>query len=151
MEIALRNRGGDRRVCFTCSHVFMCIYIVYIQIGLGCHNKIQWTGWLNQEKKLSSVLEAGSVNSGCQYSWILVRFPLTCRQLPSHCICIGRGGQGCTLMSLLFKKKNFFFWPSCTVCGILVPRPGITPAPPALEAQSLNYWTAREVLSCLFL
>ena len=48
-------------------------------------------------------------------------------------------------MSLLFKKKNFFFWPSCTVCGILVPRPGITPAPPALEAQSLNYWTAREV------
>ena len=30
-------------------------------------------------------------------------------------------------------------------CGILVPRPGIEPAPLALEAQSLNHWTAREV------
>ena len=30
-------------------------------------------------------------------------------------------------------------------CGILVPRPGIKPMPPALEAQHLNHWTAREV------
>ena len=30
-------------------------------------------------------------------------------------------------------------------CGVLVPRPGIEPAPPAVEAQSLNHWTAREV------
>ena len=30
-------------------------------------------------------------------------------------------------------------------CGILVPGPGIEPAPPAVEAQSLNHWTAREV------
>ena len=27
----------------------------------------------------------------------------------------------------------------------LVPRPGIEPGPPALAAQSLNHWTAREV------
>ena len=39
----------------------------------------------------------------------------------------------------------FFFWLHCTACGILVPRPGIEPAPPALEAWSLNHWTAREV------
>ena len=32
-------------------------------------------------------------------------------------------------------------------CGILVPRPGIKPIPPAVEAQSLNHWTAREVPS----
>ena len=38
----------------------------------------------------------------------------------------------------------FFFWPHCTACGILISRPGIEPAPPALEAQSLNHWTARE-------
>ena len=31
-------------------------------------------------------------------------------------------------------------------CGILVPQPGIKPMPPALEAQSLNHWTTREVL-----
>ena len=30
-------------------------------------------------------------------------------------------------------------------CGILVPQPGIKLMPPALEAQSLNQWTAREV------
>ena len=30
-------------------------------------------------------------------------------------------------------------------CGILVPQPGIDPAPPALEACNLNHWTTREV------
>ena len=30
--------------------------------------------------------------------------------------------------------------------GILVLRPGIEPTGPALEAQSLNHWTARGVL-----
>ena len=30
-------------------------------------------------------------------------------------------------------------------CGILVPRPGIEPVHPALEAWSPNHWTAREV------
>ena len=29
-------------------------------------------------------------------------------------------------------------------CGISVPRPGIEPVPPAVEAQSLNHWTTRE-------
>ena len=40
---------------------------------------------------------------------------------------------------------GYFFWPCHAACGILVPRPGIEPAPPSLEAQSLNHWTAREV------
>ena len=39
----------------------------------------------------------------------------------------------------------FWFWPHCMACGILVPWPGIKPAPLALEAQSLNHWTTREV------
>ena len=30
-------------------------------------------------------------------------------------------------------------------CGILVPGLGIEPLPAALEARSLNHWTAREV------
>ena len=30
-------------------------------------------------------------------------------------------------------------------CGILVPQPGIEPLLPAVEAQSFNHWTAREV------
>ena len=45
-------------------------------------------------------------------------------------------------LSLFF----FFFLPLYHVaCGILVPRPEIEPVPPALESQSLNHWTPREV------
>ena len=39
----------------------------------------------------------------------------------------------------------FFFWPHCMACGILVPQPGIKPVPPAVEVQSPNHWTTREV------
>ena len=35
----------------------------------------------------------------------------------------------------------FFFGPHHMACGILVPQPGITLAPPPFEAQSLNHWT----------
>jgi len=35
-------------------------------------------------------------------------------------------------------------------CGILVPRPGITPGSPKAETQSLNHWGAQEVPSFLF-
>ena len=38
-----------------------------------------------------------------------------------------------------------YFWPCHEARGILVPRPGIQPAPPAQEAHSLNHWAAREV------
>ena len=41
---------------------------------------------------------------------------------------------------------NFLFsWPCQAACGILVPWPGIKLSPPALEAESLNYWTTKEV------
>ena len=40
----------------------------------------------------------------------------------------------------------FWFWLYHTACRILVPQPGIEPLPLAVEAQSLNHWTAREVL-----
>ena len=45
---------------------------------------------------------------------------------------------------------NFFFffgggWPHLAACGILVLQPGIKPTPPAVGAQSLNHWPAREV------
>ena len=48
----------------------------------------------------------------------------------------------CTAQSLLTSS---FFYCLAMPCGLLVPRPGIEPTPPALEAQSLNQWTAREV------
>ena len=45
-------------------------------------------------------------------------------------------------MSFIF----FFFLLGRAACGILVPRPGIEPMAPAVEARSLNRWTARDVL-----
>ena len=42
-------------------------------------------------------------------------------------------------------KGFFFFCPLGSAFGILDPQPGIKPVAPAVEAQSLNHWTAREV------
>ena len=39
----------------------------------------------------------------------------------------------------------FFFFFCHIACESLVPWPGIEPAPPALEARNLSYWTTREV------
>ena len=44
-----------------------------------------------------------------------------------------------------------FFWPCLMACGILVPRPGIEPVSPAVEARSLNHWTSRDVPKLTFL
>ena len=50
---------------------------------------------------------------------------------------------------MFFRASPFravlFFRPHHVACGILVPQPGIKPTPPALEMQSLNHWTNREV------
>ena len=43
----------------------------------------------------------------------------------------------------VFPARIFFF--GRVACEILVPRPGIEPMSPALEVQSLNHWTTREV------
>ena len=40
----------------------------------------------------------------------------------------------------------FFFGHTMQHAGVLFPRPGMEPVPPALEAQILNHWTTREVL-----
>ena len=41
-----------------------------------------------------------------------------------------------------FVRVQFFFFYLATACGILVLRPGLTPA---VEAQNPNHWTAREL------
>ena len=43
-----------------------------------------------------------------------------------------------------------YFWPHQVACRILIPPPGIQPAPPVFEAWSLNHWTTREVLKVWF-
>ena len=45
----------------------------------------------------------------------------------------------------LFVWSFIFIFFDSTACAILVLQPGIELVPPTVEAQSLNYWTAREV------
>ena len=40
---------------------------------------------------------------------------------------------------------DFFSTMLCVACGVLAPQPGVEPMPPALEVQSPNHWTTREV------
>ena len=54
-------------------------------------------------------------------------------------------GQGLQLI------YSFLPWPHCLACGVLDLRPGTEAMPPAVEAQSLNHWTAREISSSLLL
>ena len=47
---------------------------------------------------------------------------------------------------MIYLFFNFYLLATpCMACGILVPQPGIEPMSPAVETQSLNHWTAREV------
>ena len=46
---------------------------------------------------------------------------------------------------ILFRKKFI----GQTPCGILVPQLGMESMLPAVKVQSLNHWTAREVLRCV--
>ena len=59
----------------------------------------------------------------------------------------GRGRETTKyLKAPLFNLFFILFWLlHCTACGILVPQQGIKPSPPALETQSLNHWSTREV------
>ena len=53
----------------------------------------------------------------------------------------------CYLQCIIRSRKFrvcFFFFGCTTACGSSVPQPRIEPVPPALEAWSLNHWTARE-------
>ena len=50
-----------------------------------------------------------------------------------------------SFLTALFSIKKNCYWPCCETWGILVPQPGIKPAPSAVEARSLNHQTIREV------
>ena len=51
----------------------------------------------------------------------------------------------CVCVCVAFVLFCFVFLLCCTACGILLPQAGIEPMPPALGAQSLDHWAAREV------
>ena len=78
-----------------------------------------------------------------QHAFLHCRFRALCSSL------LGNVGERALtfLHKALWKLKVVleFFWPCCASGEILVPLLGIKAMFPALGAQSLNYWTAREV------
>ena len=82
----------------------------------GCFGRREWGGLRKQRHIRSKVLPPTTLNSGSWPSWEAKE------------------------TSFFF----FFFWLWPATCGILVPWPGIKPAVPTLEVQSLNDWTTRE-------
>ena len=57
----------------------------------------------------------------------------------------GEGFIGCIGIWVIRWFTFFFFWLHGVARGILVPQPGIEPVSPAVEAESPNHWTTREV------
>ena len=49
------------------------------------------------------------------------------------------------ILYCLSQGKQIIFWPCHEACRILVPWPHIEPAFLAVEAQSFNHWTTREM------
>ena len=56
----------------------------------------------------------------------------------------------CVSYSFMLCVFNYIIIFGHITCGILVPQPEIEPETPALEAQSLNHWTTREVQFSVF-
>ena len=84
---------------------------------------------------------------GLKPAWLLCPWDFPCKDTGVGCHFLLQGifstqGLSSSLLHLLHCKRIL---PYHATCGILVPRPGIKPTLPALEAGSLNHWTAGEV------
>ena len=56
----------------SCSFAFKCLRKIYSLVRRGCHNKIPQSG-LNSRNLFFTVLEAGSLRSGCCLIWFRMR------------------------------------------------------------------------------
>ena len=75
-------------------------------------------------------------------------YPLFIQTMMNDIQCVTRSHElhiSCLLS--MTRPLSFSFWPRLAARGILFPQPRIEPKLPALEAQSLNHWAVREVLT----
>ena len=64
-----------------------------------------------------------------------------------QCPCCSRRNLGSISQFELFTLEGIFFFQNPEVCEILIPQPRVEPMLPAMEAQTLNHRTTREVPS----
>ena len=63
--------------------------------------------------------------------------------MPIHCRQMMTATSASILTSVwIILFIIYLFWPHCEACGILIPRSGLEPESPAVDAQSLDHWTA---------
>ena len=92
-------------------------------VSLAHSGVCQWGSWIQKNPWMQSRHEGNVWNMGSK--------------IPQASIMVADGGSR--------EHSFFFFLPRRVACGILLPRPGTEPTPPAMEVRSLNHWTAREV------
>lgn len=80
------------------------------------------------------------------FALLALRLAWDLSSLLSFLFCSFGVGMCVCVCVLLFNLKKIFvyLWP-CQHLWDLSSQPGIEPEPPPFEAQSLNYWTTREV------
>ena len=128
-------------VCLLCPcpSCFPLCKLALVKSALKARNKI--------------VSKVVSVPNPCVFPWGVQTL-----WVPSHCsplwLCLGTAAllfrsQGLQHLGAGFLSFFFCFLAEPRMaCRISIPRPGIEPTLPAVEVQSLNHWTAREVPRC---
>ena len=66
-------------------------------------------------------------------------WPLSTKAVSSICPFLSHGDGFSCSKPMLCMVSFLVFWSCCMAHGILVPQPGIDPAPPAVEPRSLNH------------
>ena len=117
----------------------------FVLIFLGCHNKTPQTGWTKPQKFIFLQVWRLAVQDQGIGRFVSAEAFLLGLQVAASC-CI----LTCLFLIVMppwYLWLFFFIWLHLTTCGILFPWLRIKPVPPALEAQSLNNGTTREVTS----
>ena len=136
------GRAGDTsRIRTTCPTFLDKKLLRNTDISFHCEIKYK-ISWSYSSYFITELAVKFTVWSFHWYSHLKTGFSQTAYIIPNSRQKSFRGGTyNCIL---------FFFWPSCMVCGILVPWPGIELGVSSRRMSSPNHWTAREFpLNCI--
>ena len=126
VPMAPRSRFGNLLDWLT--ELRKTLYLCLLVYCKGCKWTARWRGTKSRRVQVQDV-----------WSWSV---------LPSwHVDAIWKFSRSCgsRVFILLFSFILFYFGRAARHVGSLVPQLKIEPMPPAVEAQRLNHWTAREV------
>ena len=71
------NGRGKGRICHHYFGIFFLGCFTSVLVDLGCHDKIPESDWLISRNLFLTALQAGSLRSGCQHSWVRAIFQVS--------------------------------------------------------------------------